>query len=61
MGDEEKISIRSIANSSKDVHAVKTPITISRFVDDIANLGLDSSLNSDYLTIGSTLRPPKEL
>lgn len=61
MGDEEKISIEAIANSSKDVHAVKTPITISRFVDDIANLGLDNSLNSDYLTIGTTLGIPKEL
>lgn len=61
MSSDEKASIEKIMSSKKDIHAVKTPININRFVDDIASLKLDESLNSDYLMIGTTLGIPKEL
>jgi len=61
MSETEKLSIESVMNSPKSVHAVKSPIEIKRFVDDIANLKIDESFYNDYLMIGSLYNIPREL
>ena len=61
MPDGEKTSIESSMRSSKSVHAVKTPVNISRFVENIASLKLDDSYYNDFFMIGSMYGIPKDV
>ena len=61
MSEGEKMSIEKVFSSGKTVHAVKSPIEVNRFVDDIANLKLDESFYNDYLMVGSIYNIPREL
>jgi len=61
MTTEEKNSIENVIKSSKNVHAIKKPIEIKRFVDDIARLKLDESYFNDYFMIGSMYGIPKDV
>ena len=57
----EKDSIENIVRSGKKVHAVKSQISISRFVDNIAQLELDDSYFADYYVIGKMYGIPREV
>ena len=57
----EQKSIEDIASSGKKVHAVKSQISIARFVDNIAQLELDSSYFADYYIIGKMYGIPREV
>ena len=48
----EQKSIEDIVKSGKKVHAVKSQVSIARFVDNIAQLELDDSFFADYYIIG---------
>ena len=61
MPDGEKSSIESSMRSNKSVHAVKTPVNISRFVENIASLKLDDSYYNDFFMIGSMYGIPKDV
>lgn len=61
MSDQEKQSIKSSLLSKNTIHATKTPITIKRFVDDIARLKLDESFYNDYFMIGTMFGIPKDV
>jgi len=61
MSDPEKQSIKSSLLSKNTIHATKTPITIKRFVDDIARLKLDESFYNDYFMIGTMFGVPKDV
>jgi hypothetical protein len=61
MPDGEKNSIESSMRSNKSVHAVKTPVNISRFVENIASLKLDDSYYNDFFMIGSMYGIPKDV
>ena len=52
LGKGEQKSIEDIVNSGKKVHAVKSQVSIARFVDNIAQLELDDSYFADYYIIG---------
>jgi hypothetical protein len=61
MPDGEKSSIEASMRSNKSVHAVKTPVNISRFVENIASLKLDDSYYNDFFMIGSMYGIPKDV
>lgn len=61
MGEDEKQSIEDKVRSLKKVHAVKSKISIERFVDNLAQLELDNSFNEDMLKIASVMNVPKEV
>jgi len=61
MGEDEKLSIEEKVRSLRKVHAVKSKISIERFVDNLANLELDNSFNEDMLKIASVMNVPKEV
>jgi hypothetical protein len=61
MTDVEKRNIEGVVRSSKSVHAIKKPIDIKRFVDDIARLKLDECFYNDYFMIGSMYGIPKDI
>lgn len=61
MKQDEKESIEGSAKSGKNIHAVKSPVTVERFVSDIANLKLDDSYYSDFFLIGSMYNIPKDV
>lgn len=61
MGETEKIDIEQSVRSNKKVHAVKTPIDVKRFVDDIARLKLDESFYNDYFMIGTMYGIPRDV
>jgi len=61
MTDVEKRNIEGVVRSSKSVHAIKKPIEIKRFVDDIARLKLDECFYNDYFMIGSMYGIPKDI
>lgn len=61
MGETEKLDIENNLRGKKKVHAVKTPIDIKRFVDDIARLKLDESFYNDYFMIGSIYGIPRDV
>jgi hypothetical protein len=61
MTDTEKQSIEGIVRSNKTVHAIKKPIDIKRFVDDIARLKLDECFYNDYFMIGSMYGIPRDV
>jgi len=61
MGETEKVDIENKIRSNKNVFAVKTPIDVKRFVDDIARLKLDECFYNDYFMIGSMFGIPKDI
>lgn len=61
MTDEEKRSIENTTRSDKTIHAIKKPIDIKRFVDDIARLKLDECFYNDYFMIGSMYNIPRDV
>jgi len=61
MGEGEKESIETKVQSNKNVHATKSPVTLDRFVKDIAKLELDESFREDYFTIGSMYNIPRDV
>jgi hypothetical protein len=61
MTDTEKQNIEGIVRSNKNVHAIKKPIDIKRFVDDIARLKLDECFYNDYFMIGSMYGIPRDV
>ena len=61
LGDEDKESIETVLRSGKKVHAVKKPVDIKRFVDDIARLKLDESFYNDYFMIGTMYGIPRDV
>lgn len=61
MSNEEKQSIEGVIKSKKNIHAIKKPIEIKRFVDDIARLKLDECFYNDYFMIGSMYGIPRDV
>lgn len=61
MGADEKQDIEEKANSSQQVHAVKSMIDIKRFVDDLKVLELDKSYLADYFLIGAAYNIPRDI
>lgn len=61
MSNEEKQDIESSIRSGKNVHAVKTPIDVKRFVDDIASLKLDESYFNTAFIIGNIYNTPRDI
>lgn len=61
MTDTEKKNIEGIVRGNKNVHAIKKPIDIKRFVDDIARLKLDECFYNDYFMIGSMYGIPRDV
>lgn len=61
LGKGEQKSIEDIVNSKKKVTAVKSQISISRFVENIANLRLDESFLTDYYMVGKMYGIPKDV
>ena len=57
----EKDSIENMVRSGKKIHAVKSQISIARFVDNIAQLELDKSYFADYYIIGKMYGIPREV
>jgi len=61
LGKGEQKSIEDIVTSGKKVHALKSQINISRFVENIAQLELDDSYFADYYIIGKMFGIPREV
>lgn len=61
MGDTEKQDIERSVRSNKKVHAVKTPIDVKRFVDDIARLKLDDAYFNTAYIVGNMFNTPKDI
>jgi len=61
MTDTEKRNIEGVVRGNKKVHAIKKPIDIKRFVDDIARLKLDECFYNDYFMIGSMYGIPRDV
>lgn len=62
MQPEDKKNIETkIGGGKKNIHAVRTAIDIKRFVENIANLELDKSFNSDTQIIGSIYGIPRDV
>jgi len=61
MGEAEKLSIEEKIRGLKKVHAVKSKISVERFVDNLAQLELDNSFDADMLKMASLMNVPKEV
>ena len=61
MTSDEKQSIENVVRSNKAVHAIKKPIDIKRFVDDIARLKLDECFYNDFFMVGSMYGIPRDV
>lgn len=61
MSDTEKRNIEGVVRGNKNVHAIKKPIDIKRFVDDIARLKLDECYFNDFFMIGSMYGIPRDI
>jgi len=61
MSNDEKRNIENVVRSNKSVHAIKKPIDIKRFVDDIARLKLDECYYNDFFMIGSMYGIPRDI
>jgi hypothetical protein len=61
MSGNEKEDIESKVNGRKQVHAIKTPVDIKRFVENIGNLKLDEAYRTAYFLIGSMYNIPKDV
>lgn len=61
MSNDEKRNIEGVVRSNKSVHAIKKPIDIKRFVDDIARLKLDECYYNDFFMIGSMYGIPRDI
>ena len=57
----EKKSVEDVVNSSKKVTAIKSKISIARYVDDLAKLKLDEAYFASYYKIGKIFNIPKDL
>lgn len=60
MSEPEKLDIESSIRSKKKVHAVKTPIDIKRFVDDIGRLKLEDAYFNTAYVVGNMYNTPKD-
>lgn len=60
-GDEEKRDIERKVTSKKPVHAVKNPMDIKRFSDNIANLKLDEQYLNQYFYICKAFGIPRDV
>ena len=61
LGKGEQKSIEDVVTSGKKVTAVKSAISIARFVDNIAQLELDKSYFADYYIVGKMYGIPREV
>lgn len=61
MSEDEKQSIEGSIRSAKTLHAIKKPVEIKRFVDDIGKLQLDPQYLSDVYSIGNMFGIPKDI
>lgn len=61
MGEEEKRSIEEQVRSNKKVHAVKSKISIERFVQDYGKMKLGEAYSDQYLIIGNMFNIPLEI
>ncbi len=61
MGTEEKKSIEDTIDGEKKVHAVKTQIKVSRFVEDLLKLGYNETYLAKYFIIGSMFGIPRDV
>ena len=59
--DEDKESIEGSTRSNKKVHAVKKPVDVKRFVDDIARLKLDETYFNTAYIVGNMYNTPKDI
>lgn len=61
LSDEDKESIEGSTRSNKKVHAVKKPVDVKRFVDDIARLKLDEAYSNTAYIVGNMYNTPKDI
>jgi hypothetical protein len=61
MSQDEKRDIESTMRGKKSVHAIKKPIDIKRFVDDLNRLKLDEAFYNDYFMIGTMRGVPRDV
>jgi len=61
MGEKEKESIETVLTGNKKIHAVKTPVNIARFTDNIKALALDESYMNDLFLIGNMYNIPTDV
>lgn len=61
MGEEEKKSIEESVRSNKKIHAVKSKISIERFVQDYGKMKLGEAYSDQYLIIGNMFNIPLEI
>ncbi len=61
MGEIEKDDAKNKLRGSESVHVLKSPIDISRFVDNIDKLKLDKAYNEDVFKISKLYGHPKAI
>lgn len=61
MSEPEKRSLENSVNSSKRVHATKTPLGLHRFVENLGNLKLDEADFASYYKIGNSYSVPRDV
>lgn len=61
MEEEEKLSIEQKVMGFKKIHAIKSKISIERFVSRLDQLKLDESFNDDMIKIASIMNVPTEV
>ncbi len=62
LSEEEKNDIETKVDSmDKKVWAVKTPVQIRRFIENLANLQLDQAYLADYFLIGNEFGIPRDV
>lgn len=61
MGNSEKLSLENSVNSSKRVHATKTPLGLHRFVENLDRLKLDEADMASYYKIGNSYNIPRDV
>lgn len=61
LSDGEQKSIEDAVQGEKQVTAVKTPISIARYVEDMAKLELDKSYLTSYYKIGKIFGIPRDV
>ena len=59
MGNEESTDAKQKLKGKENVHVLKTPINIDRFVDNIDNLKLDKAYNEDVFKVAKLYNHPK--
>jgi hypothetical protein len=61
MSGDEKKNIEDTIDGEKKVHAIKTPIRVSRFVEDLLKLGYNETYLAKYFIIGSMFGIPRDV